>query len=183
MFCKAGKGQSGLLSRSGALLLEKLTHSFQKRLRNTGQLSAPSCPKEACHGTWAQIWSSAGVEAHSVLPNTGLQAHACGLPLLPQGGWLPHLLGTALPGPGAKRFLDLFAQGLVPLRWGSAREPKHTGEGPKPHPYVSALEVNSKESTSGRHFLGVNGGKLAVQLPSQAKGTGSLILSVRESVL
>ena len=23
---------------------------------------------------WAQIWSSAGVEAHSVLPNTGLQA-------------------------------------------------------------------------------------------------------------
>ena len=45
-------------------------------------------------------------------------------------------LWTGLPCLDAKRFLEVFAQGLVPLSWGSAREPKHTGEGPKPHLHI-----------------------------------------------
>ncbi|CAD7006720.1 unnamed protein product, partial [Ceratitis capitata] len=35
-----------------------------------------------CYRAWAQSWSSAGVEAHSVLPSTGLQAPAGSQPLL-----------------------------------------------------------------------------------------------------
>ena len=34
---------------------------------------------------------------------------------------------------GTEHCLELSAQGLVPMRWDCAREPKGTGEGPKPH--------------------------------------------------
>ena len=54
----------------------------------------------------------------------------------PKRGSLPHVLWTGLPRLGAKCFLDVFAQGLFPLSWLSARKPKHTGEGPKPHQHV-----------------------------------------------
>ena len=36
-----------------------------------------------CYRAWAQSWSSAGVEAHSVHPSTGLQAPAGSQPLSP----------------------------------------------------------------------------------------------------
>ena len=69
------------------------------------------------------------------------------------------------------------AQGLVPLRWDCAREPKGTGEGPKPHAHDSALELSSGEAQSVRRFLNTNGlgspifpsgceGKLGVALES-----------------
>ena len=68
--------------------------------------------------------------------------------------------GTGHPGLGTKHCLELFAQGLVPLRWGCAREPKRTCQGPKTHPHVSALQQSSGEAQSGRRFLGTKGGTL-----------------------
>ena len=82
----------------------------------TGQSSLTA--RALRYQTWAQIWSSARVEAHSVLPNTGLQAPGGRLPLL---SCVP---GTGLPGLGRKHCLELSAQGLVPLPCGCAREPK-----------------------------------------------------------
>ena len=68
--------------------------------------------------------------------------------------------GTGHPGLGTQHCLELFAQGLVPLRWGCAREPKRTCQGPKTHPPVSALQQISGEAQSGRRFLGTKGGTL-----------------------
>ena len=82
----------------------------------TGQSSLSA--RALHYRTWAQIGSSARVEAHSVLPNTGLQAPAGSRPLL---SCVP---GTGLPGLGRKHCLELSAQGLVPLPCGCAREPK-----------------------------------------------------------
>ena len=100
----------------------------------------------------------------------GLQLRRCGSSLGPfqyrlartrrqPNSSLPRA-GTGHPGLGTKHCLELFAQGLVPLRWGCAREPKRTCQGPKTHPHVSALQQSSGEAQSGRRFLGTNGGSL-----------------------
>ena len=68
--------------------------------------------------------------------------------------------GSGLPIQSTEHCLELSAQGLVPLRWGCAREPKRTCQGPKTHPHVSALQQSSGEAQSGRRFLGTNGGSL-----------------------
>ena len=67
------------------------------------------------------------MEAHSVLPSTGLQAPAGSQPLLSR------VPGTGLQGLGAKHCPELSAQGLLPLRGGCAREPKRTGEARTAH--------------------------------------------------
>ena len=100
----------------------------------------------------------------------GLQLRRCGSSLGPfqyrlartrrqPNSSLPRA-GTGHPGLGTKHCLELFAQGLVPLRWGCAREPKRTCQGPKTHPHVSALQQSSGEAQSGRRFLGTKGGTL-----------------------
>ena len=78
-------------------------------------------------------------------------------------------LETGLPGLGTKHCLELSAQGLVPLHWCCDREPKGTGEGPKPHAHDSALELTSGEAQSVRRFLNTNGGTLWLwsSLPKQ----------------
>ena len=68
--------------------------------------------------------------------------------------------GSGLPIQGTEHCLELSAQGLVPLHWDCAREPKGTGEGPKPHAHDSALELSSGEAQSVRRFLNTNGGTL-----------------------
>ena len=100
----------------------------------------------------------------------GLQLRRCGSSLGPfqyrlartrrqPNSSLPRA-GTGHPGLGTKHCLELFAQGLVPLHWDCAREPKGTGEGPKPHAHDSALELSSGEAQSVRRFLNTNGGTL-----------------------
>ena len=100
----------------------------------------------------------------------GLQLRRCGSSLGPfqyrlartrrqPNSSLPRA-GTGHPGLGTKHCLELFAKGLVPLRWGCAREPKRTCQGPKTHPHVSALQQSSGEAQSGRRFLGTKGGTL-----------------------
>ena len=54
--------------------------------------------------------------------------------------------GSGLPIKSTEHCLELSAQGLVPLRWDCAREPKGTGEGPKPHAHDSALELSSGDT-------------------------------------
>ena len=56
--------------------------------------------------------------------------------------------GSGLPIQGTEHCLELSAQGLVPLHWDCAREPKGTGEGPKSHAQDSALELSSGEAQS-----------------------------------
>ena len=80
--------------------------------------------------------------------------------------------GSGLPIQGTEHCLELSAQGLVPLRWDCAREPKGTGEGPKPHAHDSALELSSGEAQSVRRFLNTNGGTL--WLWSSLPTTGAL---------
>ena len=112
----------------------------------------------------------------------GLQLRRCGSSLGPfqyrlarthrrPNSSLPRA-GTGHPGLGTKHCLELFAKGLVPLRWGCAREPKRTSQGPKTHPHVSALQQSSREAQSGRRFLGTNGGTL--WLWSSRPKTGAL---------
>src|SRR5574337_2003189 len=75
---------------------------------------------------------------------------------------------------------ELTDHGLVPLRCGCAREPKRPGEVPTAHPPASRREDSS---TEGPVWQAVSGHKrsntLAVELPPQARGTGTLIPSVR----
>ena len=126
---------------------------------------------------WAHIRISAGVEAHSVLPNTGLQAPAGGRPLLSP------VPDTGLPRLGAKHCLELSAQGLLPLRSGCAREHKRTGEARKAHPPESTPEDSSREGPVWQVLSGhKRSNTLAVELPPQARGTGTLIPSVRRLV-
>ena len=42
------------------------------------------------------------------------------------------------------------------LRWGCAREPKRTCQGPKTHPHVSALQQSSGEAQSGRSEFAIS---------------------------
>ena len=114
----------------------------------------------------------------------GLQLRRCGSSLGPfqyrlartrrqPNSSLPRA-GTGHPGLGTKHCLELFAKGLVPLRWGCAREPKRTCQGPKTHPHVSALQQSSGEAQSGRSFLGTKGGTCTLSWdgpPGRARGT------------
>ena len=117
------------------------------------------------------------MEAHSVLPNTGLQAPAGSRPLL------SHVQGTGLSGLGTKHCLELSPQGLVPLPCGCAREPKYTPEARKAHPPDSTLEEISREGPVWQAIPGhKRSNTLAVELPPQARGTGTLIPSKRRLV-
>ena len=83
--------------------------------------------------TRAQMWSSASMEAPSVLPHTGSQAPAGSPPPSLPPSSLPRAgRGTGLPGRGTQRSLALSARGPVPLRWGSATKPKCTGREGRP---------------------------------------------------
>src|SRR5574338_40992 len=130
-----------------------------------------------CYRAWAQSWSSAGVEAHSVLPSTALQAPAGSQPLL-----------SRVPGIGLQTWdqsncPELTDHGLVPLRCGSARKPKRPGEACTAHPPASRRQDSSREGPVWQALSGhKRSNTLAVELPPQARGTGTLIPSVRRLV-
>ena len=115
-----------------------------------------------CYRAWAQSWSSAGVEAHSVLSSTGLQAPAGSQPLL-----------SRVPGIGLQTWdqsncPELTDHGLVLLRCGSAREPKRPGEAPTAHPPASRREESSREGPVWQALSGhKRSNTLAVELPPQ----------------
>ena len=69
--------------------------------------------------------------------------------------------------------------GLVPLRCGSAREPKRPGEARTAHPPASRREDSSREGPVWQALSGQKrSNTLAVELPPQARGPGTLIPSV-----
>ena len=73
--------------------------------------------------------------------------------------------------------------GLVPLRCGCAREPKRPGEARTAHPPASRREDSSREGPVWQALSGhKRSNTLAVELPPQARGTGTLIRSVRRLV-
>ena len=73
--------------------------------------------------------------------------------------------------------------GLVPLRCGSAREPKRPGEARTAHPPASRRQDSSREGPVWQVLSGhKRSNTLAVELPRQARGTGTLIPSVRRLV-
>ena len=78
------------------------------------------------------------------------------------------MLGTGLPGLGTEHCLELSAQGLVPLHWDCAREPKGTGEGPKPHAH--ALEESMATHSS----------VLAWRIPLDRGAWRATVLGVKE---
>src|SRR5574341_819959 len=114
---------------------------------------------------------------HSVLPSTALQAPAGSQPLL-----------SRVPGIGLQTWdqsncPELTDHGLVPLRCGSAREPKRPGEARTAHPPASRREDSSREGPVWQALSGhKRSNTLAVELPPQARGTGTLIPSVRRLV-
>ena len=78
---------------------------------------------------------------------------------------------------------ELTDHGLVPLRCGSAREPKRPGEARTAHPPASRREDSSREGPVWQALSGhKRSNTLAVELPPQARGTGTLIPSVRRLV-
>ena len=97
---------------------------------------------------------------YSVLPSTGLQEPAGSQPLL-----------SRVPGFGLQTWdqsncPELTDHGLVPLRCGSAREPKRPGEARTAHPPASSREDSSREGpVSGTAFQ-------ARPLPAHTQHTG-----------
>ena len=70
--------------------------------------------------------------------------------------------------------------GLVPLRCGCAREPKPPGEARTAHPPASRQQDSSREGPVWQALSGhKRSNTLAVELPPQARGNGTLIPSVR----
>ena len=117
------------------------------------------------------------MEAHSVLPSTGLQAPAGSQPLL-----------SRVPGIGLQTWdqsncPELTDHGLVPLRCGCAREPKRPGEARTAHPPASRRQDSSREGPVRQALSGhTRSNTLAVELPPQTRGTGTLIPSERRLV-
>src|SRR5574340_1713826 len=95
---------------------------------------------------------------------------------LPRSGhWAPNLGPNYCP--------ELTDIGLVPPRCGCAREPKRTGEARTAHPPASSREASSREGPVWQALSGhKRSNPLAVELPPQARGTGTLIPSVRRLV-
>ena len=91
--------------------------------------------------------------------------------------------GHRAPNLGPKYCPELTDHGLVPLRCGSAREPKRPGEARTAHPPASRREDSSREGPVWQALSGhKRSNTLAVELPPQARGTGTLIPSVRRLV-
>ena len=100
---------------------------------------------------------------------------AASLSLPRSGHWAPNL--------GSKYCPELTDHGLVPLRCGCAREPKRPGEARTAHPPASRREDSSREGPGWQALSGhKRSNTLAVELPPQARGTGTLIPSVRRLV-
>ena len=112
-----------------------------------------------------QIWSSALVEANSVLPNKGLQAPTSGLPFLPQRRLSSLRAVNSASRPGHKALPGGLCSGAVSPELGLCYGARTHGGRPKPHPHVSALEESSREVKSIRRFLGTNGGTLWLWSP------------------
>ena len=69
------------------------------------------------------------------------------------------------------------------MHCGCAREPKRTGEARTAHPPASRLQDSSREGPVWQALSGhKRSNTLAVELPPQARGTGTLIPSVRRLV-
>ena len=107
-----------------------------------------------CYRAWAQSWSSAGVEAHSALPSTGLQAPAGSQPLL-----------SGVPGIGLQTWDQSTAQSSLILGWfpcAAAVLGSPNAEG-KPAQYIH-LPLGGRtapgKARAGRRFLGTNGATL-----------------------
>ena len=84
---------------------------------------------------------------------------------------------VGIPNLGPKYCPELTDHGLVPLRCGCAREPKRTGEARTAHPPASRREDSSREGPVWQALSGhKRSNTLAVELPPQARGTGTLIL-------
>ena len=78
---------------------------------------------------------------------------------------------------------QLTDHGLVPLPCGSAREPKRPGLARTAHPPASRREDSSREGPVWQALSGhKRSNTLAVELPPQATGPGTLIPSVRRLV-
>src|SRR5574337_1094675 len=91
--------------------------------------------------------------------------------------------GHRAPNLGPKYCPELTDHGLVPLRCGCAREPKRTGEARTAHPPASRRQDSSREGPVWQVLSGhKRSNTLAVELPPQARGTGTLIPSVRRLV-
>ena len=83
----------------------------------------------------------------------------------------------------AQHCQGLSAQGLLPMRSCCAREHKRTGEAHKAHPPESTPEDSSTDEPVWQVLSGhKRSNTLAVELPPQARGTGTLIPSVRRLV-
>ena len=65
-----------------------------------------------------------------IRPSRGCNCTRLGCHVFPQGGSLPRMLFTRLPGGGALRLLQVLAQGLLSLSCGCEREPRHAGASP-----------------------------------------------------
>ena len=152
------------------------THSsvLAWRIPGTGHPGGlPSMGSHRVRHDWSDLAAAAAAVQGSVLPSTGLQAPAGSQPLLSR------VAGIGLQTWDQSHCPELTDHGLVPLRCGSAREPKRPGEARTAHPPASRREDSSREGPVWQALSGhKRSNTLAVELPRQARGTGTLIPSV-----
>ncbi|CAD7006723.1 unnamed protein product, partial [Ceratitis capitata] len=129
----------------------------------------------------------------SVLSRLGaeLELRRCGsslvLPVQPATPAGSQPLLSRVPGIGLQTWdqsncPELTDHGLVPLRCGCAREPKRPGEARTAHPPASRRRTAPGKPGLAGAFWAQTEHTLAVELPPQARGTGTLIPSVRRLV-
>ena len=107
-----------------------------------------------CYRAWAQSWSSAGVEAHSVLPSTGLQAPAGSQPLLSR------VRGIGLQTWDQSTARSSLIMGWFPCAAALLGSPNAQGK-PAQHIHLPlGGRTAPGKARSGRRFLGTNGATL-----------------------